>query len=81
MQPQQPIDLEALKAIEQRSLRESYECAGREAHALGVPRIRNPFKTRRHTGTSEADRLREDLLAAYWWAGWDQAAAAHGSPG
>jgi hypothetical protein len=68
-----PTDIDGLKSIEQLSLRASYESAGREAHALGVPRRANPFIQPQDPRTPEAARERRALLAAYWWAGWDQA--------
>lgn len=53
-------------------LREAYERAGREAHASGVPRSRNPFATQLGTVPGNGmDAQRRRALADYWWQGWD----------
>jgi hypothetical protein len=75
MSSHHPTDSETLKSIEQRSLRASYESAGREAHALGVPRSANPFAQPADPYTSESARQRRELLADFWWCGWDHAEA------
>ena len=75
MHANQSAEWETFKSIEQESLRASYEGAGREAYALGVPRNANPFTRPAYPQAPESDRQRRELLADYWWCGWDQAAA------
>lgn len=59
--------------------REAYERAGLEAHALAVPRDKNPYM--RSPGAAffdSADRERMGMLADHWWRGWDSCGPATG---
>jgi hypothetical protein len=59
--------------MEHRALRESYERAGYDAHALGVPRNGNPYARPGHH-TDAAGQQRQERLRDFWFSGWEHAA-------
>jgi hypothetical protein len=67
-----PAQDNALEQSERKMRRETYERAGQEARAQGVPRKNNPFlraTSGPHAGPGENETRR--LLAEHWWRGWD----------
>jgi hypothetical protein len=62
----------ALEQSERKMRRETYERAGQEARAQGVPRKNNPFLRMAPGpfGGPHEDETRR-LLAEHWWRGWD----------
>ena len=66
---------ESLENSELKMQRESYERAGADAWLLGVPRSGNPFIRKIDSLSAPEERERIRRLAAYWFCGWDYAAA------
>ena len=62
------------KEFEQRMQRETYEHAGVEAYARGVPRAANPYARPPGMFSSPAEQERLRSLAQHWWRGWDNGA-------